>query len=283
MIPNPNLMILPNDTLLIVGEPNVLLSVFKSIKREKGQFPSPFGFNLYTFLDMRNMSMDECMRLIDESIKLNERLNNRRLYIKVINPTMNAVYERLKRFDDSSIIISFDYFSHSSGVMRSDVAIFDIGLVITDSKFFKAHKKLLFDIKKPIMKIGKDSLDEVKKGVILSGSEEMESKSAVILDCCSQLDIAVTLYHFDTMGSSGDLSIVEHFDNLSKIFGKKVEIVNDKSENPIVKLSREKNLLQFVSFTKKMSRRDIFAIFSNDMDRLYSKLGDNSQIFIPTS
>ncbi|WP_172199557.1 COG3400 family protein [Campylobacter sp. RM16188] len=281
MIARPNLMILPNDTLLIVGEPSVLLSVFKSIKREKGQFPSPFGLNLYTLLDMKHMSQDECMRLIDESIALNERLNNRRLYIKVINPTMNPVYERLKELEDSSIIISFDYFSCSASVIKSDILVFDIGLVITDNKFFKANKKLLFDIKKPVMKIGVGNLSQLKKGVILSGSEDMESHSSVILDCCSQLDVDITLYHFDTMNSNDDQSIVEHFENLSKIFGKKVEIINDKSENPLVKLSNEKNLLQFISFSRKMSRRDIFAIFSNDMNRLYGKLSDNIQIFIP--
>ena len=48
-----------------------------------------------------------------------------------------------------------------------------------------------------------------------------------------------------------------------------------------LELKNEQNLLQFVPFSKKISRPDPFAAFSNDMNRLYSRLSDNYQIFIP--
>ena len=99
------------------------------------------------------------------------------------------------------------------------------------------------------------------------------------MDCCAQLDTQISLYHFGAL--SGGEGAEEHFDSLSKIFGRKVEIVEDSNINPILKLKNEQNLLQFVPFSKKISRPDPFAAFSNDMNRLYSRLSDNYQIFIP--
>ena len=99
------------------------------------------------------------------------------------------------------------------------------------------------------------------------------------MDCCSQLDMPITLYHFGRSGADEEME--EHFDSLAKIFGRKIEVVEDKNSNPILRLKKERNLLQFVPFTKKISKKDAFAAFSNDMNRLYSRLSDNYQIFIP--
>jgi hypothetical protein len=279
-VAKPNLMILPNDTLLLVGEPGVLLSVFKNIKKESGQFPSPFGSNIYLFLDMLKMKEKACSKLIDEALKLNERLNSKRLYVKVVNPTLNSVYKRIKEISyRDDIRVNFDFFRNDLRIIKEDVFRHDVGLVVTDNDFFKFAKKAFFDIRKPVVSIGKSGLEEIKKGVVLSdGKDDLENSSAVILDCCSQLDLQISLYSFG--GISND-DVSEHFDSLSKIFGRQVEINSDKGANPILKLKNEQNLLQFVPFSKKISRPDPFAAFSNDMNRLYSRLSDNYQIFIP--
>lgn len=282
IIATPSSMILPNDTLLIVGEPSVLLSVFRSIKKGTGQFPSPFGSNLYALIDMKNMSEDECRKLVARSIKFNKRLNNKRLYIKVINSMINEVYETLRSMSNESIVVEFNYFTSSCEIIKEDVTKHDIGMLITTNSFFEANKRLFFDIKRPIMTIGKNKIEDISKGVVLSGGEDIEGQSAAILDCCSQLDIPISLYHF-TIGKAKDSSLAEHFDNLSRIFGRKVEIIEDSEKNPILKLKNEENLLQFVLFTKKMSRKDPLASISNDMNRLYMRLNSNYQIFIPTT
>ena len=174
------------------------------------------------------------------------------------------------------------FVSGGCDVIKDDVIKRDIGMVITSNNFFEANKRLFFEIKRPIMTMGKNRIEDISKGVILSAGEEIESQSAAILDCCSQLDIPISLYHFSAVKTS-DSSIAEHFDNLSKIFGRKVEIIENSEKNPILRLKNEENLLQFVLFTKKMSRRDPLAMISNDMNRLYAKLSDNYQIFIPTN
>ena len=281
MIAKPNLMILPGDVLLIVGEPSVLLSVFRSVKKETGQFPNPFGHNIYLFLDMKKMGEKLCIRLLEQSLKLHEKLNNRRLFVKVVNPALNLAYEKLKSVNDEMATVMFDYFGGGVGQIKDDVFKNDVGLVVTDNKFFAAHKRLLFELKKPVAAIGKSDIDEIKKGVVLSSGfgDEIESQSAVIMDCCSQLDMPITLYHFGRSGADEEME--EHFDSLAKIFGRKIEVVEDKNSNPILRLKKERNLLQFVPFTKKISKKDAFAAFSNDMNRLYARLSDNYQIFIP--
>ena len=281
MIAKPNLMILPGDVLLIVGEPSVLLSVFRSVKKETGQFPSPFGHNTYLFLDMRAMGEEACLRLLEQSLKLHEKLNSKRLYVKVVNPTLNLAYERLKSVGDERVAVTFDFFGRGVEQIKDDVFKNDVGLIVTDNKFFSAHKRMLFELKRPVTTIGRGDVDEIKKGVILSSGfgDEIENQSAVIMDCCAQLDTQISLYHFGA--PSGGEGAEEHFDSLSKIFGRKVEIVEDRNINPILKLKNEQNLLQFVPFSKKISRPDPFAAFSNDMNRLHSRLSDNYQIFIP--
>ncbi|MFW5619519.1 MAG: TrkA C-terminal domain-containing protein, partial [Campylobacter hyointestinalis] len=76
IIAMPDTIILPNDVLLIVGEPRVLESVFRAVKKEPGQFPSPFGNNIYLSLDMKNMSESAIFALINDSLLIHSKLNN---------------------------------------------------------------------------------------------------------------------------------------------------------------------------------------------------------------
>jgi len=85
ILPKPNTMIQPSDILLIVGDPNVLQNVYRSIKRESGQFPSPFGSNIYTLIDMRSMSKERVSKLIKDSLYVHSKLNNKRLIFRVID------------------------------------------------------------------------------------------------------------------------------------------------------------------------------------------------------
>ncbi|WXG60333.1 TrkA C-terminal domain-containing protein [Campylobacter concisus] len=96
ILPKPNTMIQPSDILLIVGDPNVLQNVYRSIKRESGQFPSPFGSNIYTLIDMRSMSKERVSKLIKDSLYVHSKLNNKRLIFRVINPTLGENLETLK-------------------------------------------------------------------------------------------------------------------------------------------------------------------------------------------
>ena len=89
IVATPNTVIMPNDSILAVGEPSALRSLFGMIKKQEGQFPSPFGANLYILIDMKNMSDDTINGIIETSLYLHENLQSYKLYIQVINPTVN--------------------------------------------------------------------------------------------------------------------------------------------------------------------------------------------------
>ncbi len=74
--------------------------------------------------------------------------------------------------------------------------------------------------------------------------------------------------------------MIEHFYNLSTIFSKSIKVFKE-SENPIRALQQKDNFVQIIPFTKKLTIRHIYALFSIDSEKLYFKLDDYHQIFIP--
>ena len=82
ILPRPTLMIQPNDILLVVGNPNVLQSVYKSVKRELGQFPSPFGSSIYCLVDMFKMSLKEVDKLVNDALLLHAKISSMKLHVK---------------------------------------------------------------------------------------------------------------------------------------------------------------------------------------------------------
>ena len=230
---------------------------------------------------MKKMSEDEMQRLLEDSLYFNKNLINKRLYIKVINAKSSKILDTLKTFDDMQVNIKFDYFSSKMENLKQDVFNHDIGVIITNNKFFESYKKEYFELRIPILKVGKVGAQNLQKGVILGTGEEIELNSSVILDICSQLNLEIELHHYEIQKPDIDKALIEHFKTLSKIFNKNVEIINDNSANPILKLKQKENLLQFVNFSDKMLQNHFMSLFSNDMDRVYFKLEDNYQLFVP--
>lgn len=281
ILPSPSVMIRPNDTLLTVGDPNVLRNVFRSIKREKGQFPNPFGNNIYTFIDMKKMSKQRVAKLIEDSLMLHSKLNNKRLIIKVVNPTLGANLRLLKSIDDKNITVMLDYFVNDNSHIAGDTANYDIGLIVTDNKYFFAYKKLFYQLFIPVLKIGTNSLLDINEGVIVtSGDENIESQSAVILDCCSQMGIGMKLFYYDSKNSE-EKAINEHFESLNTLFEKNIDIQNVKDKNPLLELSSRTDLLHFVSFDESIVNFNFFRFLSLNLNKQYKTLSENAQLFIP--
>ncbi|MDX1808024.1 MAG: TrkA C-terminal domain-containing protein [Sulfurospirillaceae bacterium] len=284
ILPRDSLMIQPNDVLLIIGNPNVLKSVYKSAKREIGQFPSPFGQIIYCLIDMLSMREKDIETILNDAMLLHSKINSRRLYIKVINPTYSKQFEKIKSYEGKYISVNIDYYENSlQKTLKTDAKNLDIGLIVVRHDFFVKYIKDLFEIRKPIFKIGFWGFSEVKEAVILSNnSEDIEKESSAIFDFSSQLDLKIKLYNFRPEETSTDEELSEHFNNLSKIFNKEIEIIDSK-KNPLLVLRNKNNILQFVPFSKKVSSSNIFSIFSTDMEKLYFKLASNYQVFIPVT
>ena len=282
ILPRPTLMIQPNDVLLVVGDPIVLQSVYRSIKKELGQFPAPFGSSIYCLIDMLHMSSSGIDKLINDVLLLHSNISSTNLHVKIINPTYSSTFEKLKSYQNRHINIEIEYRNRDiNSIMQSDINEKDIGLVVVSNDFFAEHIALLHSFKLPIFKTGLYGFSSLKDGVVLSNNfEDIEKESAVIFDISAQLDLNVRLYNFNPDNTSERNSLAEHFDNLSKLFNQKVEIIDTK-RNPLLKLRDKDDFLQFVPFNDKIASSSIFSVFSTDMERLHFKLSHSYQLFIP--
>ena len=277
----PSFMLQPNDSILIVGEPAILQSVFQNINKDSGKFPIPFGNNIYTILDMKNMSLDTLWKLLNASLTINEKINNKKLFIKIINPTLNEFYEKIQSMIVDNDNIFFDYQSTNFSNLKSFIEGNDVGLFITDSKHFEKEKKQLFDLKIPILKIGDLEFDNINESIILNSDNiELENQSNVMVDISKQLDFKVKLYHY---GPNQNSDTKEYFQSLSRLHDKKIEIIDKKDENPIIYLSKRSDVLQFVLFEESIIKDKLNKSFSMNFNELYYKLNQNYQLFIPTN
>lgn len=282
ILPRPALMLLPNDLLLMIGDPKVLQSVFKSIKRELGQFPSPFGSSIYCLIDMLRMDDTAIDSLINDALLLHSKLNSNKLHVKIINPTYSKVLDKVKSYSNHHIHVMIDYFeTNPRKVLREDTEKMDIGLIVVMNHFFQKNKKTLYKTKLPIFKMGKRGFGGLNQGVVLSNdAHEIEQESSVIFDVATQLSLELKLYSYNPDHENAKNSLIEHFDNLSKIFGREVDVVQS-DKNPLVKLRNKDNILQFIPFSPKILEANFFSIFSTDMEKLHFKLANNYQLFIP--
>ncbi|MBV5279570.1 MAG: potassium transporter TrkA, partial [Campylobacteraceae bacterium] len=116
--------------------------------------------------------------------------------------------------------------------------------------------------------------------VLSNDGEAIEKESSVIFDVAKQLSLTLKLYTFDPDEKKEKNSLVEHFDNLSKLFGRDVDVIQS-DKNPLIKLKNKNNILQFIPFNAKVLNSNVFSIFSTDMEKLHFKLSNNYQLFMP--
>ena len=284
LLPRPALMLLPNDLLLMIGEPHVLQSVFRSIKREQGQFPSPFGSSIYCLVDMLEMEEKAIDILINDALLLHSKLNSNKLHVKIINPTYSKTFEKIKSYHNHHINVMIDYFkTNPRKVLKEDTERMDIGLIVVMNAFFHNNKRTLFKTKLPVIKIGKRGFLALSEGVVLnSDAHDIEQESSVIFDVSAQLGLKLKLYTYTPNEEKSDSSLIEHFDNLSKIFGREIDVIQSE-KNPLIKLKNQDTILQFLPFNQKVLESNIFSIFSTNMEKLHFKLADNYQLFIPVN
>ena len=282
-LPNDNFMLLPNDIIIAVGNPAVLQSVYRSINQDHGQFPKPYGENIYTMIDMKNISDKEINLLVNDALLLFSKLNTNKLYIRVINPTLSSSYEKLKSYKKTNIIVMIDYNNNNkTDLFLEDMKLLDIGLIVTDKKGFVEDKKLFYNSKKPIFKTSQSGFYNIKESVILSSSSNsVESISSVIFDVSTQLELNITLYEFDGVEEVENKKITEHIKSLSKLFEREINI-KKLENNPLLELENKKNFLQFIEFDKNIAESNILTrIFSTELEDHFFRLSNSYQLYIP--
>jgi len=284
ILPADNRMIQPNDTLVLVGDPGVLRSIYRAIKRELGQFPAPFGSRLYLYIDMKNEPKSSIMALVRRSVFIQKKLRQP-LIIKVINPGDIDTLRMIKASAEGNVTVEIRYETDcDEGMILDDIKTYHIGLFLVSYRAFerKSMRKKLYAGNVPVLKLAERSFSSVRESVVVLSEEGyIENISTTIFDVSSQFGFNLELmdYTHEEEGRKGE--VIEHFNNLSAIFSKSIQVVSQE-ENPIQTLRERENFLHILPFTEKMFINPLRACFSTDPEVLYRKLGRYHQLFIPT-
>ena len=283
IMPNRRRMIQPNDLLVLVGKPAVLKSVYRAIKRELGQFPEPFGSNLYLYLDMNIINFSTVDDFIRRAVFAHKRLEHK-LIIKIVNPSDISVIWKIKEYRNTNVIIDIEYENYNlKEKFFNDIKTYHVGLVVVSKEMFSDFnmRTTLYEAHVPVFKIADKSFSSVKDAsIILGDNRDIEKISSTIFDISEQMSYNIELYNYTNEHQEAKEQVIEHFQNLSTIFSRSIKIIKE-SENPIKILKQKDNFIQLLPFTKKLTNRKIYSILSTDSEKLYHKLDDYHQIFIP--
>jgi len=283
ILPHRRQMIHPNDTLLLLGEPAVLNSVYRAIKREIGQFPQPFGTNIYLFIDMLKDDTKKLLNLVEQALNTYNRFTNK-LFIKICNPSDLNILAQIKENATDHVIIDIDYQArYIEDMIFEDVKHYDIGMIMLSNTLFSKDKMrdILFDVNIPVLSLGSKDIESIKKTVVvLNDNKDLEKISTTVYDFSAQMGFDIELFKDDNETSLIQDEIIEHYQNLAEIFSKSI-VLTHHQENPIRKLQQRENFLLCMPFTEMVLESRHNTIFSTDIESLYYRLGEYHQLFIP--
>jgi len=286
----PSLVLKPNDIILVIGKPDVLMQVYNAIGKTQGQFPMPFGSNIYLYLDLYLEKEANVKKILDEAKYLNQKLKNNLLVVRVTRPTtvqiMDYIKNELKYFP--TIILQIDYANKGfTKIIKEDYRKYNIGMIMLSHEMFKDKDRVksVMELKIPVFKFGKESLKAVKRaGIILNDTNSYEQISPMVFDVSTQLKIKTKIFDLDPIGEKeGKSPLIDHFESLAKIFNEKIEVVSS-GENPIRELKKQKDMLQILPLKEKMfKKRFSFKFFYTNSDFIAFDMNKFNQLLIPVS
>jgi len=281
-----SLIIKPNDVIVIIGKPKVLLQVYSAISKSSAQFPMPFGQNIYLYIDMYIQSEQEILNVIKNVKMLHKRLKNYKLVVKITRhstvESINKIKAQLENI--KNLVVSMDY--HSKGMkklLKEDKYKFDMGMIVL-TKSLLNYRDIISEVlalKIPIFKIGSENISSLKSSlVLLNDNKHYEQISPILFDISSQLKITPKILDVDPIGDSKRDDLLDHLNNLSKIFNQNIVVVSEKS-NPIKRLSSEQHVLQILPLKVDMFKKRKIKFFSTDSDLLSYDSYKFNQILMP--
>ncbi len=284
ILPNPATMILPNDRLIVIGNPIVLEGVYKKINRRQGVFPEPFGRNLYLILDSESKKEDILLE-INEAVFLSNQLAKTKLYIRLICINDFELLQELRIFENEHVSLLLSY--KDEKIIQDidyDISQLDIGLFLLNSKlFFKNnYKEYLYDLTRPIYLFGEKSLYNIKEAVILMGDEaQMESLSSSVFDFSENLGLSLSLFDYNPEGDfEENRNIIEHYESLSRLYNFKITI-EQKRVNPIRELLKHEKVLHIAPFSKNIRDTSFISFLSTEVSHYFLSIRKHPQLLIP--
>jgi hypothetical protein len=284
ILPNSKQMILPNDELVIIGRPSVLKTVHQKIKQQLGQFPAPYGENVYLIIDMLKDKEKHILHLLKEAIYLKNKLN-KKLMVRIINSSQLSLLYKIKSIDNIDRL-EIDYFNKNLFyIIQNDIKNFGLGLIVVSKLFFnhKTNKAILQRTLLPVMKFSNASFEDIDTSfLLLNESKEMEKISTTIFDIGSMLNLNLELVEYNIEENEHRAETIEHFQSLSNIFSKKIQI-NSLDENPLRAMQKKENMLYCLPFNNSVVKTNWFSLFSTKTEEHCSLLEKFHQIFIPVN
>lgn len=268
----PTIILKPNDIILLVGEPKVLLHIYNSITNIFGNFPLPFGKNIYLFLDLAKINELNVLNLVEKAKQLHLRLNSSKLIIKIINPStvslLNKIKQILKEVNELKIEIFYDL-GLDFNLIKEDVKRFEVGMIVIDKTYLKNKKlkKLLFSLNLPLFKSNSllPFLHYKEISVVLNDIIAYEQISPIIFDIAMQLKFEINVIDSDPVGDKNRAVLIEYIKNLNQIFNIKTNISSNHN-NPIKELFKFNNTIQILPIIKEIKQNSIFNLFSTNSD-----------------
>lgn len=276
-----SLSIQPNDKLLAIGDPVILGNIYRQITNSLGQFPIPFGKDLFLYVDEELMDENEILRDLDEALFLHKKLNANQLHITLLHPKSFELITHLKNIQDEKIRCLIDYNNRD----LKEIIEFDkakrIGLAILHYKLFDEYRSTLYESSVPLFKTAQTSIQECVSSFVFLGEHEIENIASVALDITSQLGFEFEVYDYDVDGNFHTQSF-ENFKNLSQVFNLHLKHTQSSTKNPIFYLQElQTPSLQLLPFVESITFSSLTKIASTDCTRLSADLQKFPQIYIP--
>ena len=283
LVPEPHLLLRPNDSLLLFGEPNILKEVHKAISINQGIFPEPYGKNALHLIDMDGISFEQAQSQIEQSLFLHQNMKNQELFIEIFNPSDSRIFKLVRSIDVDKCHINICYEKlNIQSFMLDFVYQNDIGLIILKNYLFskKQYKKIFLRLEKCVLSLGERPLITNKESLLLlTNNAELENISSSVFDVANQLKFKIKLYDIDP-NQADKSDIIEHFEDLANIYNQKIQL-QTLDKNPFRVLMKRYNFLQFALLDKNILNTSVLHILFPNLDLVPNLLDDYNQLFIP--
>lgn len=196
---------------------------------------------------------------------------------------MDFIKSEFKKDETVEIIIDYHNLGFSK-IRRMDFKKLDIGLMMLTNEMFK-NKEIaseLINSKVPLFKLGKEPIGSTKNTlIVLNDTKSYEQISPIVFDVSSQLKTKTKIFDMDPVGVEDKSKLLDHFENLSKIFSQKIEVVSCE-KNPIRQLRQEENILQILPLKKSMfQKRFSWNFLYTNSDLISFDMSKYNQLLIP--
>ena len=285
ILPKYSTTILPNDALLLVGEPDTLWDIYHRIQEESGQFPTPFGRDVVLYFDLA--CRDDFEAYIHQSLWLFNHFKNKRLHFCFLNPKNTQTIHTISNhplLNGENVSWEIEYHKTSlKDVIEKDKKQKNIGLILLDHLLFMRYRNYVLNLGIPLLKFGAQPLETLTHSVVVvpKSTEEAEKISSVVFDFSTQLGLKIFLYDFDPNEENHETAL-DYYKHIAKVFNKKLEIYNSNVQNPILWLNTQKQMLQIMPLHKVgIKRHPLFSM--RNVENLSAYLVKIPQLFVPIS